>query len=38
MKQKLKVTLKGVDNVASKYLDTKNYIEENLKEKKKLDM
>ena len=33
MNKKLKVMLKVVDNVASKYLDTKNYIEENLKEK-----
>ena len=33
MNKKLKVKLKVVDNKASKYLDTKNYIEENLKEK-----
>ena len=30
--QKLKVTLKVFDNVACKYPDTKDYIEENLKE------
>ena len=28
MNKKLKVWLKFVDSVASKYLDTKNYIEE----------
>ena len=33
MNQKLKVTLKVVDKVASKYLDRKNYTEEHLKEK-----
>ena len=33
MSKKLKVMLKVLDNVACKYLDTKNYIEENLKEK-----
>ena len=33
MNKKLKVMLKVVDNVGSKYLDIKNYIEENLKEK-----
>ena len=33
MNKKLKVTLKVLDNVASKYRDTKNYIEENVKEK-----
>ena len=33
MNKKLKVMLKAVDSVTSKYLDTKNYIEENLKEK-----
>ena len=33
MNKKLKVTLRVVDNVTSKYPDTKNYIEENLKEK-----
>ena len=32
MNKKLKVTLKVLDNVACKYPDTKNYIEENLKE------
>ena len=32
MNKKLKVTLKVLDNVASKYPDTKNYIEENIKE------
>ena len=33
MNKKSKVTLKVFDNMASKYPDTKNYIEENLKEK-----
>ena len=33
MNKKLKLTLKVDDNVASKYLDTKNYIKENLKKK-----
>ena len=33
MNKKLKVTLKYVENRASKYLDKENYIEENLKEK-----
>ena len=33
MNKKLKVTPKAVSNMASKYMDTKNYIEENLKEK-----
>ena len=33
MNKKLKVTLKVLDNVASTYGDTKNYIEENMKEK-----
>ena len=33
MNKKLNVTLKVLDNVAYKYLDTKIYIEENLKEK-----
>ena len=33
MKRNLIVTLKAVDNVASKYLYTKNCIEDNLKEK-----
>ena len=33
MNKKLNVTLKVLDNVACKYLDTKIYIEENLKEK-----
>ena len=33
MSKKLKVTLKVLDNVACKYPDTKNYIEENLKER-----
>ena len=33
MNKKLKLTLKVFDNVASKYQDTKNYIEDNLKEK-----
>ena len=33
MSKKLKVTLKVLDNVACKYPDKKNYIEENLKEK-----
>ena len=31
MNKKLKVTLKVIDNVTYKYLDTKSYIEENLK-------
>ena len=31
MKKKLKVTLKVLDNVAGKYPDKKDYIEENLK-------
>ena len=33
MNKESKVTFKIVENVASKYLDTENYIEENLKEK-----
>ena len=33
MNKKLKVTLQVLDNVASKYPDTKIYIEDNLKEK-----
>ena len=33
MNKKLKVTLKVLDNVASKYQDTKNCIEENMNEK-----
>ena len=33
MSKKLKITLKVLDSVACKYLDTKIYIEENLKEK-----
>ena len=33
MNKKFKVTLKVVDNVASKYLDTSNDIENSLKEK-----
>ena len=33
MNKKLKVTLKVVANVTSKYLDSKNYFEENLKRK-----
>ena len=32
MDKKLKVMLKALDNVACKYPDTKDYIEENLKE------
>ena len=32
MNKKLKVTLKALENVACKYPDTKDYIEENLKE------
>ena len=32
MNKKLKVTLKVFDNVACKYPDTKDYIEEDLKE------
>ena len=31
MNKKLKITLKVVDNVAFKYLDTENYLEKNLK-------
>ena len=33
MNKKLKVTIKVIGNVDCKYLDTKIYIEENLKEK-----
>ena len=33
MNKKLKVTLKVLDNVACKYLDTENYIEQYMKEK-----
>ena len=33
MNKKLRVMLKVHDNIASKYLDAKIYIEENLKEK-----
>ena len=33
MNKKLKVMLKVLDNVASNYLDTNIYIEENLKKK-----
>ena len=33
MNKKLKIMLKIADNVASKYLNTKNCIEENLKKK-----
>ena len=33
MNKKLKITLKVVGNLAFKYVDTKNYIKENLKDK-----
>ena len=33
MNKRLQVTLKVIDNVLCKYVDTKNYIEENLREK-----
>ena len=33
MSKKLKAMFKIVDNVASKYLDTKSYIEKNLEKK-----
>ena len=33
MNKKLKITLKVLENVAYKYIDTKIYIEEKMKEK-----